>query len=419
MSWQTSLADISGMATDGTNIYVLATHTSTSNYGVHIVNTVTGSIQDNFIPASNIKTQQGNQIGDPNSWPNRSLGIDDSYVYILYSGFYVKRFSKVDGTSSGTDLFNAQFNNEASNIGALYGMSVDRVQNKLYISATDRGYILQVDLLSSSLSRTEIPPPHNLTSPAGSYVTNNTLYCVDRDAGVIYSYGPLNGSPSLSLSAFPSVPIGSGSKTSYSLTSDGTALYIGNDTASASGVITKIKLADGSYTNLAQTATRSIFGLAVVGTKIYASLNSNGLFSTDTFIPNTPVYLGNATISTTGDFNLAGTVLSTSRFPSDPHELVPRAYVDNYVGSVVSYFTDILDPNNSSEGTMSVLERISYLEAQLERVYKVLWNVNRDVTAIVTPQLGSVAADYEGASNDNDDLIANPPQAPATLSGFQ
>jgi hypothetical protein len=61
---------------------------------------------------------------------------------------------------------------------------------------------------------------------------------------------------------------------------------------------------------------------------------------------------------------------------------------------------------------------LSYAEAQLNRVYKALWNVERDVSAIVTPQLGSLAANYVAAEAPNPILIANPPTAPASLSGF-
>jgi hypothetical protein len=131
--------------------------------------------------------------------------------------------------------------------------------------------------------------------------------------------------------------------------------------------------------------------------------------------PNTPVYLGNATVNASGNFDLAGTVMKTDRFPSDPHELVPRAYVDTYISSVMSYYDSILEPNNQ---LTSVLDRVSYLEAQLDRVYKALWDKSRDVSAIVTPHSGSIAANYTAASAPNPDLVDDAPVAPSSLTGF-
>ena len=153
-------------------------------------------------------------------------------------------------------------------------------------------------------------------------------------------------------------------------------------------------------------------------------INTNGDFTITslvqqsvTIVPpaNTPVYLGNATVNASGNFDLAGTVMKTDRFPSDPHELVPRAYVDTYISSVMSYYDSILEPNNQ---LTSVLDRVSYLEAQLDRVYKALWDKSRDVSAIVTPHSGSIAANYTAASAPNPDLVDDAPVAPSSLTGF-
>jgi hypothetical protein len=139
--------------------------------------------------------------------------------------------------------------------------------------------------------------------------------------------------------------------------------------------------------------------------------------------PFTPIYLGKATVDVSGDFNLATTVMYTERFPAAQDELVPRAYVDKYVQDVIDYFGRIIDPSgdglDASGNPTDTLGRITYLEAQVERLYKALWDVSRNVEAINTAQLGSIAADYITAGASNAELIANPPQAPVSLNGFQ
>jgi hypothetical protein len=334
MSWQSSLTNVSGMGSDGTNLYVLGTYAS--NYGVHIVNISSGLVTTpNFIPASTIVTNTGNSINlDVTSFPQRCVSVDNSHIYILYNGFFVARFNKSTGLIDNFSTFNAKFNGSQQVGGALYGMSIDSVNNFLYVSKTDRSEIAKIDLASPSFAITTISTGG---IPAGSFVVNNYLYCVDRDYGLINKYGPLNGTPVLVTNAFPSVAIGNGAKTAFTITADSSNLYVGNDTATASGVLTKIQLSSGKSVQLPSNTNREMMGLVVIGTTIYAGLGAHGLFSTSTFIPNTQLYLGNATVTTTGDFNLAGTVMSSTRFPSDAHELVPRAYVDNYISSVVSY----------------------------------------------------------------------------------
>jgi len=74
---------------------------------------------------------------------------------------------------------------------------------------------------------------------------------------------------------------------------------------------------------------------------------------------------------------------------------------------------------DASGNKITVIDRVAYLEAQLQRVYKALWNVDRNVSQIVTSQLGAISADYVAAGSDDDELIADPPAAPSSLSGFQ
>jgi len=129
----------------------------------------------------------------------------------------------------------------------------------------------------------------------------------------------------------------------------------------------------------------------------------------------TPVYLGKATFTNTGDLSLDKTIATTNRFPKSQHELVPRAYVDSYIKSVTDYYDAILDPNS---GLTGLLDRVSYLEAQLERAYQALWGKARDVDSINTVHAGAVRANYADAEAPNPPLISNHPAAPTTIDGF-
>ena len=134
----------------------------------------------------------------------------------------------------------------------------------------------------------------------------------------------------------------------------------------------------------------------------------------------TPIYLGNATVTGTGDFALGSTIMKTNRYPVDAHELVPRAYVDNYFNKVTTYYDGILDPNS---GRLSLLDRVSILEAELQRVYKALWNSDRTVSQIVTGA-GVLTVDAALAASEAAaaTLIAGKPVAPVVAdlasSGF-
>jgi hypothetical protein len=201
----------------------------------------------------------------------------------------------------------------------------------------------------------------------------------------------------------------------HGMDNDGTYLYVVNHSNSPE-TITKFKISNGDVVNNDVTLIGYGRALQVINNYIYFTAdNTNDVRRFHMVTPSTPIYLGNATITNTGEFNLSNTVLTSTRFPVDQHELVPRAYVDTYISSVKAYYDHILDPNGDLKG---ILDRLSYAEAQLNRVYKALWNVERDVSAIVTPQLGSLAANYDAAEAPNPTLIANPPSAPDSLSGF-
>ena len=125
--------------------------------------------------------------------------------------------------------------------------------------------------------------------------------------------------------------------------------------------------------------------------------------------PATPIYLGKAIVNDLGDFDLANTILSSTRFPANQHELVPRAYVDAYIASTVNYYNNII-----FSGGINIFDRVSALEAQLERSYQALWAVSREAGSIVTPHSGSLTANYTMSNN-----VASAPDTPVSLTGFQ
>jgi hypothetical protein len=96
----------------------------------------------------------------------------------------------------------------------------------------------------------------------------------------------------------------------------------------------------------------------------------------------TPLYLGNAKINSTGDVEFQNSILTTLRYPDGQHELVPRAYVDKYIQNVVSFYNGILDISGNGVN-LGLIERITNLEDQLERVYQAWWQKPRDEPTIV------------------------------------
>jgi hypothetical protein len=129
----------------------------------------------------------------------------------------------------------------------------------------------------------------------------------------------------------------------------------------------------------------------------------------------TPLYLGKAVIGNTGTMDFSNSLPTTNKVPTDPHHLVPKAYVDKYNADIVAYLTKVLDGN----GLNDLLTRISDLEEQVNRSYKALWNVDRTEPVIRTSQNPGLVFNPEAHRRDttgnNADMIANPPSAPSSL----
>jgi hypothetical protein len=348
----------------------------------------------NFVPSNNGHIWQG------------PVGIDSTYLYVCNANSVV-RYSLSNGQYDSTFGL-LQLN--------LYGINGFLVQNnKLYAVGCDSGNVVMVDLNDPTYTQTQILS--DLPRPYGATISDGVFYCVCQnpsDAN-IYSYNLTT--QEINLNVFPSI---TDLSFSQSIVAYGSTLFVvKNDIngSPSSYTIKKITISSGEVTDVFATCPANIVSLYVDGSTLYATLYpGQPIVAFDLPVPSfTPMYLGNASITNRGNFDLANTVMSSTRFPVDEHELVPRAYVDSYISSVMSYYNNILE----NDGHADLLGRVSYLEAQLSRVYKVIWNVDRDVEAIVTPQLGSVTADYDGAEEPNAGLIANPPSAPSSLTGFQ
>jgi 6-phosphogluconolactonase (cycloisomerase 2 family) len=376
-----------GLVSDGTYLYALD-----SNGNINKINIQTKNV-------STIATLTGNNI------EYGVLDIDSTYIYVL----------AVDTNSNSLRRITYDGVLDNSFTTSITGHSISVIDSKLYISNKHTGTISVMDIPSKSITSNWVT---GLNTPAGLTFSDNNLYVLCSDSIKKIRINS-NGTASL-ISGFADNLSFGGDPVGF--TNDGTYLYAVNHNTST---ISKIRLSNGSvvdnaFVSISGGYVRSLYRLNY--NIFYGYDTTTSIYVINTAPSFTNIYLGNATVTNTGDFNLANTVLTSTRFPADNHELVPRAYVDNYIASVVSYYNSILDPSNSVDASgnkITVLDRVAYLEAQLERVYQAIWNVNRNVDAIVTPQLGPIVADYVVASNDNADLIANPPVAPASLSGFQ
>jgi len=161
--------------------------------------------------------------------------------------------------------------------------------------------------------------------------------------------------------------------------------------------------------------------LNLYNNKLYVSdFGDNKIYRVDIIAPSpplTPFYLGKSKINSLGNFELNNVIITNSRFPVGETELVPRAYVDSYIESVTSYYNNIID----SDGLVSVLDRLGVLEAQVQRVHKSLWNVDRDVENInsrINGTLVSLSVEYDTNNATNTTLTANPPQPPTSIDGL-
>jgi hypothetical protein len=126
--------------------------------------------------------------------------------------------------------------------------------------------------------------------------------------------------------------------------------------------------------------------------------------------PLTPLYLGKAMVNSSGNMDLLDSIVKTNKVPVDPHQLVPKAYVDKYNSDILAYLAKVLDGN----GLNDLLTRLSLVEEQLDRSYKAIWNLPRNTDVIRTEQNPSLTITGNVQNTINASMIANPPTAPAT-----
>ena len=126
----------------------------------------------------------------------------------------------------------------------------------------------------------------------------------------------------------------------------------------------------------------------------------------------TPLYLGPMLVSQTA-INFSASTLINAKAPSASTHLVPKAYVDKYISDTSHYFQDLIAKTNGRD----MMDRISSLELQLERLYQALFKINRDAAVIVTSDGNGGLANltYNFASDvqaPTDLAITVPPSAP-------
>jgi len=138
---------------------------------------------------------------------------------------------------------------------------------------------------------------------------------------------------------------------------------------------------------------------------------------TITFPPTvSPIYLGKAKVDNEGNLVFGYAVATTATWPVTDNYLVPAAYVKGYINKVKSHYDAILEERTSE--LVDTRTRVNALEAQLNRLYVVLFNLNRNEPIITTPHSGNVVADYDLATIDNSDITASI-DSPTVSQGFK
>jgi hypothetical protein len=278
----------------------------------------------------------------------------------------------------------------------------------LYAGCVDSSCVVAVNISTKTADTNWIT---GLARPMGLTINGNNLYVITND-NTIKKITIANDGVGTLVSGFTSgLPLGA---EPTSLTNDGYYLYAGNKTTSS---VIKVDINTGV---LVSDSFVSLYTLSLhyFDSKLYMMPGNSTIHTigiAPPVPPITPIYLGNSIINNTGNFNFGDTILSSTRYPQNNNELVPRAYVDTYVSSVVEYYNGILEPNANHT---SALDRITYLEAQLERVYQVLWGVSKNIASITAVHTGPLAANYVSAGSGNADLMDGEPTAPASLPSF-
>jgi len=129
----------------------------------------------------------------------------------------------------------------------------------------------------------------------------------------------------------------------------------------------------------------------------------------------TPIYLGKALVDNSGNVALGPAVATTGLWPAIDHQLVPKEYVDSYVADVKAHYDAILLDRTTELAETQTL--VKALESQLNRLYKVLFDKNRDEEFITTPNTGSVGATYATITIPTTDIAAAVPP-PVVPQGF-
>lgn len=137
-----------------------------------------------------------------------------------------------------------------------------------------------------------------------------------------------------------------------------------------------------------------------------------GVVATFQSVHATPMYLGPMLVSQTA-INFTASTLINAKAPSASTHLVPKAYVDKYISDTSHYFQDLIAKTNGRD----MMDRISSLELQLERLYQALFKISRDAAVIVTSDGNGGLANltYNFASDvqaPTDLAITVPPSAP-------
>lgn len=322
------------------------------------------------------------------------LTMDNTYVYVLGPNDEVlQRFSKAGVLDSSFTM----------TVGGNYMLVKD---TKLYIASVGGGSVSILDLPTKALTSNWVT---GLAGAGGLTFVGSSLY-VACSNGIKKLTINSDGTGTIDTGFVCNVDLGGDIHAFVSVDTD---FYVANRGGDGTQKLSKITISTGVVAELAfVTLPGHIRGVTAANRYLYVSNDGASIYKIYIEPALTPLYLGKTTVSGEGNMSFGSAAITTNKLPTDPHHLVPKAYVDKYNADILAYLAKVLDGN----GLTDILTRLSDLEEQVNRTYLATWNVPRNTPVISTIQNPSLVFNSELHRHDitgtNADLIANPPTAP-------
>ena len=306
-------------------------------------------------------------------WPHSGyMAINNGYLYVTVDNNSISKYS----ISTGLRDDNFGDNGKLSVSDGIDTLVIHN--NNLYAASAGSSSVNKIEIGNNN----QITPIYNGARSGLITLANDILYIAGDESQLFDTY---NLSTNIKTELGSSLADKLTNDYRRNMITDGNVIYI----AQGSNIL-YLKASDVADNDVIQL-TGTITMLFIDTTHIYYtngdvdSNNKSIIYKRPLIVftpPLTPLYLGNAKINSTGDVEFQNSILTTLRYPEDQHELVPRAYVDKYIQNVVSFYNGILDISGNGVN-LGLIERITNLEDQLERVYQAWWQKPRDEPTIV------------------------------------